>query len=147
MTEEAGKQEETRSEEDKDSVVRKFEPERKLAEGFVQQIGQALIQWMPVGGSGAVFLTFLLQQNWLMAIVIFPVTVITVFLATFTDGLLSKIQEIAKRMAEESGTFLEKWLRAIVEGVRWQLAGTEANYLKCQGFRNQSIENRGIKHL
>jgi predicted NACHT family NTPase len=144
MTEEAGKQKESKSEEKKDSELTKFKSERQLAGGLVQGIGQALIQWMPVGGSGAVFLTFLLQQNWLMAIVIFPVTVITVFLATFTDGLLSKIQEIAKRMAEESGTFLEKWLRAILEGVRWQLAGTEANYLKCQGLEVSQSKIEGL---
>jgi hypothetical protein len=144
MTEEAGKQEESKSEDEKDSELTKFKSERQLAGGLVQGIGQALIQWMPVGGSGAVFLTFLLQQNWLMAIVIFPVTLITVFLATFTDGLLSKIQEIAKRMAEESGTFLEKWLRAILEGVRWQLAGTEANYLKCQGLEVSQSKIEGL---
>jgi hypothetical protein len=144
MAEEEAKNEESKSEDEKDSELTKFKSERQLAGGLVQGIGQALIQWMPVGGSGAVFLTFLLQQNWLMAIVIFPVTLIMVFLATFTDGLLSKIQEIAKRMAEESGTFLEKWLRAILEGVHWQLAGTEANYLKCQGLEVSQSKTEGL---
>jgi predicted NACHT family NTPase len=144
MTEEAGKQEETKSEEKKSSDLTQFSSESRLAGDFVQQIGQALIQWMPVGGSGAVFLTFLLQQNWLMAIVIFPVTVITVFWATFTGGLLSKIQEIAKSMGEESGTFLGKWLRAILEGILWQLIRTEVNYLKCQGLEVSQSKTEGL---
>ena len=142
MAEEEAKKEESKSEDEKDSELTKFKSERQLAGDFVQGIAQALIQWMPVGGSGLVFLTFLFRQDWLMAIVIFPVTVITVFWAAFTESLLSKIKEIAKRMGEESGTFLEKWLRAIGAGIRWQLAGTEENYLRCQGKQHEVTHSR-----
>jgi hypothetical protein len=124
---------EGQSEDEKKSDLTKFESEHQLAENFVRAIGQVLLQWMPVGGSGFVLLTFLLQQNWLMAVVTLPITVITVFWAGFMEGLLSKIQEASKSIGTEVGGFLEKWLRAIGVGIRWQLAGTEDKYLRCQG--------------
>ncbi|MFN9173603.1 MAG: hypothetical protein ACK58N_03560 [Synechocystis sp.] len=124
---------EGQSEDEKKSDLTKFESEHQLAENFVRAIGQVLLQWMPVGGSGFVLLTFLLQQNWLMAVVTLPITVITVFWAGFMEGLLSKIQEASKSIGPEVGGFLEKWLRAIGVGIRWQLAGTEDKYLRCQG--------------
>jgi hypothetical protein len=70
MTEEAGKQEESKSEDEKDSELTKFKSESQLARGFVQQIGQALIQWLPVGSSGFILASFLIQQNWLMVVVL-----------------------------------------------------------------------------
>jgi hypothetical protein len=144
MAEEEAKKEESKSEDEKDSELTKFKSESQLAGGFVQGIAQALIQWMPVGGSGAVFFTFLLRQDWLMAIVTLPITAIAVFWAAFTGGLLSKIQEIAKSMGEKSGTFLGKWLRAILEGIFWQLIRTEANYLKCQGLEVSQSKTEGL---
>ena len=144
MAEEEAKKEESKSEDEKDSELTKFKSESQLAGGFVQGIGQALIQWMPVGGSGAVFLTFLLQQNWVMAIITLPITVITVFWAAFTGGLLSKIQESGKNIGAEVGGFLETWLRATVEGIKWQFEGTEANYLKCQGLEVSQSKTEGL---
>ncbi|MFM7580942.1 MAG: hypothetical protein ACKO5Q_28925, partial [Microcystaceae cyanobacterium] len=122
----------------------KFKSEHQLARGLVQQIGQALIQWLPVGSSGFILATFLLQQNWLMVVVTLPITAIAVFWASFTETLLSKIKEMGKKMGEESGTFLEKWLRAILEGIRWQFAGTEENYLRCQGNEVDFSRTEGL---
>ena len=75
-------------------------------------------------------------------VVTLPITAIAVFWASFTETLLSKIKEMGKKMGEESGTFLEKWLRAILEGIRWQLAGTEENYLRCQGKQHEVTHSR-----
>jgi hypothetical protein len=142
MAEEEAKKEESKTEDEKDSELTKFKSESQLAGGFVQKIGQALIQWLPVGSSGFILASFLIQQNWLMVLVTLPITVIAVFWASFTETLLSKIKEMGKKMGEESGTFLEKWLRAILEGIRWQLAGTEENYLRCQGKQHEVTHSR-----
>jgi hypothetical protein len=142
MAEEEAKKEEFQSEDEKESELTKFKSEHQLARGLVQQIGQALIQWLPVGSSGFILATFLLQQNWLMVVVTLPITAIAVFWASFTETLLSKIKEMGKKMGEESGTFLEKWLRAILEGISWQFAGTEENYLRCQGKQHEVIHSR-----
>lgn len=142
MPEEEAKKEEFQSEDEKESELTKFKSEHQLARGLIQQIGQALIQWLPVGSSGFILATFLLQQNWLMVVVTLPITAIAVFWASFTETLLSKIKEMGKKMGEESGTFLEKWLRAILEGISWQFAGTEENYLRCQGKQHEVIHSR-----
>jgi hypothetical protein len=143
MDDKTAKQEESESEEKKESDLAPFKSEHQLARGFVQQLGQALIQWLPVGSSSFILVSFLLQQNWLMVVVTLPITAIAVFWASFTRTLLSKIQEMGKKMGEESGTFLEKWLRAILEGIRWQFAGTEENYLRCLvGLKQISSPNK-----
>ncbi|MFN5969487.1 MAG: hypothetical protein ACK47N_12320 [Microcystis sp.] len=142
MDDKTAKQEESESEEKKESDLAPFKSEHQLARGFVQQLGQALIQWLPVGSSSFILVSFLLQQNWLMVVVTLPITAIAVFWASFTRTLLSKIQEMGKKMGEESGTFLEKWLRAILEGIRWQFAGTEENYLRCLGNLHEITHSR-----
>ncbi|MFM8295557.1 MAG: hypothetical protein ACKN9E_13550 [Microcystaceae cyanobacterium] len=85
------------SEDKQDSDLTQFKSEHQLAKGFVQQLGQALIQWLPVGSSGFILASFLLQQNWLMVVVTLPITAIAVFWASFTETLLSKIKEIGRR--------------------------------------------------
>lgn len=142
MAEEESEKKESKAEKEENSGLTKFESENQLARGFVQQLGQALIQWLPVGSSGFILASFLLQQNWLMVVVTLPITAIAVFWASFTETLLSKIKEMGKKMGEEGGTFLEKWLQAILEGIRWQFAGKEENYLRCLGNLHEITHSR-----
>jgi len=76
MAEEDSKKEESQFEDKKESELTKFRSEHQLAGGLVQQIGQALIQCLPVDSSGFILASFLIQQNWLMVVVTLPITAI-----------------------------------------------------------------------
>lgn len=74
-----------------------FEPERKVARQYISKLAQALIQWMPLGGSGSVLVSFLLKQEWMMALITFPVTIVTVVWAAYTESFLTQLREVAQK--------------------------------------------------
>ena len=115
-----------------------FEPQRKVARQYLSGTAQALIQWMPLGGSGGLLISFLKEQEWLMALFMFPVTIVTVFWGKYTDGFLNQLGEVAAKRGKEDVDALVGWKENLDEAIRWQLAGTEGKYLQCQTGNGKS---------
>ena len=124
---------EPQSEEQQPKPQPSFEIERKASRQFIQGSVQTFIQWMPVGGSGWAFVSFLLQQDWFMAVAMLPVVCVTVIWAAYTEGVLTRLREVSQQRGREDVDSLMVWLKNLDETIRWQLAGTEDKYLKCQG--------------
>jgi hypothetical protein len=66
-------------------------------QGRAEKFFQALIQWAPLGGSLPLLISFLLNAQWLQAMLTFPVLVATIGWAAFTEGFLARWQELAKQ--------------------------------------------------
>jgi prolyl-tRNA synthetase len=77
--------------------------ERENAENFLrvvsnllaempQKSAQGLIQWMPLGGSGVTFISALLKQEWFIAVLSFPVMIVTVIWANYTKKFSQAIR-------------------------------------------------------
>ena len=112
---------------------------RKVVQGF----SQALIQWMPLGGSGWTFVSFLLQGEWLQAVLMFPVMAVTVVWAAYTEAVLTRLREISQeRGGKDVDSFIER-LEEVKQAIRWQLAGTEDKYLRCQGGACRDYRTEG----
>jgi len=103
-------------------------PERR----YVQKAVGALIQWSPLGGSGWAFVHFLLQQDWMLAILTFPAMVVTAVWAKYTEGFTTRLSEAAGSRGTQDADSLVSWLERLDQGFRLQLANSEAKYLKCQ---------------
>ncbi|MBP0017169.1 MAG: GUN4 domain-containing protein [Cyanobacteria bacterium SBLK] len=143
---------------DKDSQPEKkeensssFEEERDAAQTWIRDLGRfltrltplqqtarILIQWAPMGSSGFVLASFLLKQNWVVAIAAFPALIITVIWAAYTESILARLQEIF----QEKGT---KDVDRIMAWLGWQLAGTEEKYLRCQKSACRDYTTEGHK--
>lgn len=121
-----------------------FEPERQVARQHISKSAQALIQWMPLGGSGSVLVSFLLEQNWAMAIATFPVTIVTVIWAAYTESFLTRFREVAQKRGKEDVDALMAWQQNLDEAMRWQLAGTAEKYLRCQGNACRDYTTEGM---
>ena len=80
-----------RGEEENSSLVA---GQQKAARKFLQGTAQTLIQYMPMGGSGWVLLSFAKEQDWLMAILMFPVMGTSVVWAAYTKSVLERLAEI-----------------------------------------------------
>ena len=106
-----------------------FNHEQQAASGLVRKGLQALFQWAPLGGSGIILINFVLNQEWLFALITFPLTLVTIFWASFT----ARSYQFADTLGTEAGNLLEVWIRAMLQGMRWQLTNVEAKYLRCQG--------------
>jgi hypothetical protein len=103
-------------------------PERQ----FVQKSVQAFIQWSPLGGSGWLFVHFLLEQDWMLAIFMFPVTVVTAIWAAYTESFIARMREIYTDRGKQDADSLVKFMESLDRALRWQLSGFEDKYLRCQ---------------
>ena len=130
-------------EQSKDSTPELLEVERTKARKIVQGFTQALIQWMPLGGSGLALVSFLLQKEWLQSLLMFPVMAVTVVWAAYTEAVLTRLREIAQQRGRKDVDSAIEWLEEIDKAIRWQLAGTDDKYLKCQGSSCSDYETIG----
>lgn len=120
-------------------------PERK----YVQKAVNALIRWTPLGGSGWLFASFLLQQEWMLTLITFPVTVVTAVWAAYSQHFIEQLQAIYAERGKADANQLVAWLDSANEALQWQFSGFETKYLNCQrldcqedspdGMRNESI--------
>jgi predicted NACHT family NTPase len=97
-----------------------------------RQIVQPLIQWMPLGGSGTLFLGFLLKQEWLQVLLTFPVTIVTAVWAAYSKSFIEQLSEIYAEKGKQDAKALSHWLGSLDEALKWQFSGFDAKYLKCQ---------------
>lgn len=104
-------------------------PERR----FIQQFVQSLIQWAPLGGSGWAFVSFLLQQDWVLSLIMFPVMVVTAVWAAYTENFISTLREIYAERAQSDAQGLVKLLDSIDATLKWMFYRPEAKYRQCQG--------------
>ncbi|MEO1590462.1 MAG: hypothetical protein AAFU71_04115, partial [Cyanobacteria bacterium J06632_22] len=104
-------------------------PERRWAE----QSLNALVRWMPIGGGGGAFLHFvIMEQNWAMALAMFPVTVVTGIWAAYTENFVTRFRELASARGREDPDKLLTLLTTLNSALRWQLSGFKGKYLRCQ---------------
>jgi hypothetical protein len=116
-------------------------------QGKTQQFFQRLIRWVPLGGSGVLLVSFVLNAQWLQAILAFPVLGVTIGWAAFTEGFLARWQVLAKQWGETSadhlGDRLVNWLKAIPATLKWQLSDFENQYLQCQALACRDFSMEG----
>ncbi|MGK7897714.1 MAG: hypothetical protein AB4372_29880 [Xenococcus sp. (in: cyanobacteria)] len=120
-----------------------FDKERQASLGFISQ----LVRFAPTGGSLWIFGSFIKDQDWLSAIITFPIMVIMVAWSAYSKSFLLKVQErmgeIGKKDADSLINQFQKFDSAIKETIKWQLAGTDDKYLKCQGSSCSDYETIG----
>ena len=126
-----------------DSTTATFGADRTNARKVVQGFIQAVIQWMPLGGSSFALVSFLLQREWIQSVLMFPVMAVTVVWAAYSEAVLIRLREISQERGRKDVDSLVGWLEAINESIRWQLAGTEDKYLRCQGSACRDYETEG----
>jgi len=138
------------------------EPDQQTAPNtekkFVQRSLQTFIEWSPFGGSSFAFGSFLLKQEWTMALILFPVTAVSVvwgaYSKKFIEGLSESYSDRGSNDAKSFVANIDRWNQALTETIKWQSSGFESKYLKCQeldchedeavGFRD--YRNRRTRH-
>jgi hypothetical protein len=121
-------------------------PDRPTAERrFVAKSVNAFVQWMPLGGSGAAFASFCLQQNWAQAVMMFPVTAVTGVWAAYSKNFVEQLQELYAARGKSDANAFVAWIDSANEALKWQTSGFEAKYLKCQRLDCQEDDPIGVK--
>ena len=72
---------------------------------------QEFVRWMPLGGSGGVFASFMLQQQWAQAVIMLPVTAITGVWAAYSKNFIDQLQDIyADRAKQDAKIWCPGWI-------------------------------------
>lgn len=96
---------------------------------FITRFVNASARWLPVGTGVGVLAHFLLRQDWILALCMFPITLVTVVWAKYTENFVETIGASAgKRGKSDAIAFSErigKWDKAL----RWRFSGADEQYL------------------
>ncbi|GAB4160868.1 MAG: hypothetical protein Fur0046_39820 [Cyanobacteria bacterium J069] len=99
---------------------------------FVQKAVNLVIQWSPLGGSVGILAHLLLQQNWLLAVLTFPVMLVTVIWAKYTENFTARVGDWAGEKGKRDADSLTRGLDQIDQALRMQLSGFDGKFLKAQ---------------
>lgn len=100
----------------------------------VQQFVQSVIQWAPLGGSGWAFVSFLLQQDWVLSLIMFPVMVVTAVWAAYTENFTATLRDIYSERAKNDAKGLVNFFDSLNETLQWLFYRPQDKYRKCQGY-------------
>jgi GUN4-like/NACHT domain len=93
---------------------------------------QEFVRWMPLGGSGWAFFGFVLQSQWMQAIIMLPVTAATGVWAAYSKNFVEQLQEIYADRARTDAKSLVTGMDSLNEALKWQFSGFDAKYLRLQ---------------
>ena len=140
MAEEEAKQEETKSEKEDVSDL----PVQVKTQKWLNNATTTLIQWFPLGSSGWLLVSFLKDSQIMQALIAFPLTGLAVAWAAYSKGFLAKLQTIYEGRGDKDAESLVNWQDKLDQSVKWQLAGTEDKYLRCQGNEVDFSRTEGL---
>ena len=140
MAEEEAKQEETKSEKEDVSDL----PAQAKTQKWLNNATITLIQWFPLGSSGWLLVSFIKDSQITQALITFPLTGLAVAWAAYSKGFLAKLQTIYEGRGDKDAESLVNWQDKLDQSVKWQLAGTEEKYLRCQGNEVDFSRTEGL---
>ncbi|HEY9878868.1 MAG TPA: GUN4 domain-containing protein [Leptolyngbyaceae cyanobacterium] len=111
---------------------------------WLQHSVQSIVRWSPLGGSAWAFGSFLLQQQWAMAALLFPVTAVSGVWAAYSKNFVERLTEIYGERARSDADALVKFLDSLNEALKWQFSGFDAKYLKLQAKPCQEYLTEGF---
>jgi predicted NACHT family NTPase len=141
MAEEDDKKEESKSEkeENTDDLSTQAKTQKWLNNATI-----TLIQWFPLGSSGWLLVSFIKDSQIMQALITFPLTGLAVAWAAYSKGFLAKLQTIYESRGDKDAESLVNWQDKLDQAIKWQLAGTEDKYLRCQGNEVDFSRTEGL---
>ena len=110
----------------------------------------ALIQFTPLGSATPLFISAYQKQEWVLMVQLLPLIILALLWAYYAGSFLERLGEIleekGKKDVDNLIICLKRIYKVLDETIRWQLAGTEDKYLKCQGnecvqYKTEGFEN------
>ena len=120
------------SEESKEPQEPTPKAENPAPRQYIEKTALTFMRWSPVGGSGWLFFHAVRTQDWLMAIILFPVTVVYVVWAKYTEGFTEKMGEVAQKRGSSDAEGLLKRMDTANEALKWKFSNFDQAYLEYQ---------------
>lgn len=93
---------------------------------------QTFIQWIPLVFGSGFFIKFLLEKEWILAILMFPITTVTAVWAAYSKNFISRLQEVFSERGKNDADAFVKWIDSLYQTLQWQTSFIEDKYKKCQ---------------
>lgn len=110
---------------------------RKNSNRYVSRSVREFVKWAPTGAAGIPFLSFLLQQQWAQALMVFPANVITSVWLAYSDNFVDTLGGIYAERGKQDARSLVQWMDDANAAMKWQFSGFEQKYLKRQSERSR----------
>jgi hypothetical protein len=117
---------------------------QEQSSGLVRKSAQLVTRWSPLGATSFAFASFLLKQEWMTALLLFPVTLVSGVWAAYSKGFIERMNEIYAERAKKDADSLVAWMDSLNEALKWQFSGFEAKYLKLQAKLCVDYETEGF---
>ena len=141
MPEEQSNKEESKSDKKEEAIAL---PAQAKTQKWLNNATITLIQWFPLGSSGWLLVSFIKDSQIMQALITFPLTGFAVAWAAYSKGFLTKLQTIYEGRGDKDAESLVNWQDKLDQAVKWQLAGTEDKYLRCQGNEVDFSRTEGL---
>jgi hypothetical protein len=99
---------------------------------FVAKVANALIQWTPVGGGGGLLIHFLLRQDWILSLLMFPVMLVTVVWAKYTENFIETFGASAGERGASDARSLSQSLARLNKDLQWRFSRADDKYRRAQ---------------
>jgi hypothetical protein len=141
MAEEQSNKEESKSDKKEDAIAL---PTPAKTQKWLNNATITLIQWFPLGSSGWLLVSFIKDSQIMQALITFPLTGLAVAWAAYSKGFLAKLQTIYEGRGDKDAESFVNWQDKLDQAIKWQLAGTEDKYLRCQGNEVDFSRTEGL---
>jgi predicted NACHT family NTPase len=141
MAEEQSDKEESKSEKQQDTSDLASPAKTQK---WLNNVTITLIQWFPLGSSGWLLVSFIKDSQIMQALITFPLTGLAVAWTAYSKGFLAKLQTTYEGRGDKDAESLVNWQDKLDQSVKWQLAGTEDKYLRCQGNEVDFSRTEGL---
>ena len=111
---------------------------------FVTKVANAIIQWTPVGGSGWLLIHFLLRQDWLFSLLMFPVMLVTAVWAKYTENFIETFSQSAGERGKSDARSLSRWLGRVNQSLQWRFAKADDQYRRAQADACRDFRIEGV---
>ncbi len=96
------------------------------------KVANTLIQWTPVGGGSGLLIHFLLRQEWMLALLMFPAMLVTVVWVKFAENFIETLGAIAGGVGSSSARSFSQRLALLNKVLQWRFSGADDRYLRAQ---------------
>lgn len=131
--------------ENQDSQDDEFQLAQQQASTITLGWKQQAIRWISTGGSGFLFVHFLLNQQIIWAIPTFLITLIGLFWTTYTKSFAAKFQQFSAKWGDAHAQSFGEWLEDVGYRLWFMLIRPEDRYLQCQSYECSEYTTEGWK--
>ncbi|EAZ88775.1 GUN4 domain-containing protein [Crocosphaera chwakensis] len=113
----------------------------------IQKAVKIILGYAPLGTSGFALVSSIINSDFGNALITVPSTALSTIWAASSQGFLDRLTEIYSEEGKKGADRFKRIQDSFTEAIKWQLAATDDNYLKCQGNECVQYKTEGLNNI